>query len=247
MRISRGIMANRNSDRIGKGFTGPNAVPDCSFIESHLSAPFGQILSDSIYGNGYAASSVLRLLLAGGPFAVFLGITKIVVDSFKGESIRLFTHVFEEFSEGVFPTITNGNSSISVILKRVVGFFVAPIKHGEINLVCKVAGKPVFYSSRMGASAGHCSIKEAGEPNRPNDSTLASAINRSAVDSLCDPDYFQLSEFRSNENVASGSSLTHSLFSFFHGDFMVEVSGTAPARAVFAFILHSFSPIRQPE
>lgn len=91
----------------------------CRGIDSDFSRPSRQRLGFAAVFHQYAVSAVLRLLLWGGPFAVFRRVTKAVVLALNGMlGARPEAHVVNEREEsglGISPALADGNSSRSVL------------------------------------------------------------------------------------------------------------------------------------
>lgn len=124
--------------------------------EATANIPDGASNTSERYKN--VCPSIVLLLLAGGPFAVFLVVALIVVLAFNFKAGRAFAHVGQEIVES-FPSFANCNSSSPIVCITASIRILAPLSHGYpgavgFGLGTAVSGKAQPAALLNVASAG---------------------------------------------------------------------------------------------
>jgi len=82
--------------------------------QSNFFTPFRNSQSFSKSGNKACVSSIFSLIFSISPFAIFRGISIVIINALNAKIIWSFSHVTQKISE-VKPTVTNCYASASVI------------------------------------------------------------------------------------------------------------------------------------
>ena len=187
----------------------------------------------------------MGLLNSTGPSAIFFRVSKVVIFSFEGKARRLISHIFEKVKKRLSPALGNVDPSAPIASVCVMMGLVAAIQHCYVYFIRWISGETMRCAPVVKAPAGHGPVCEAGIPDAACHAASAATHHPRGFVPVWEFEDFKDPEFCANENVARGAINAHTLFSFSHILGMFEVSDTAPARAVLAFIDASFSPTGQ--
>ena len=124
--------------------TSPKSKINSVVRESCLFRPLLNGLRFSINRHVSGVSFVSCLICSSSPLAVFWTVTKVVVNSFQGKTLRFFTHVGQKVFK-FQPSFAHSNSPCPGIFIGLIAFAKAPFFHAFPNGV----GWRVFPSHSM--------------------------------------------------------------------------------------------------
>lgn len=113
--------------------------------------PFGQAHGEAEMGYLAAVATVGALLLASGPLTITGLIVPIVVDAFDGPTQLRRAHIVKEVGE-ISPTLTDLNSTASVIIPIAVFGIGAALNHLGPDVVCSPLGMLAVALGLLGAA-----------------------------------------------------------------------------------------------